>query len=191
MKKIILIIFLLLPINSFGVSPYPIPVTDEDKYVQTLINNARHWMEALLIKSPKYVWGGSGLDGGDCSGQVYWIFHKAGIPFQRTTALKIWSGAWPGINYSTWDSTTFPDGIFFSWKKTADHIGLIDFKLDYPEQLSYVESSSGANKFKRTEMKKNSAYDKSFLGIRVFDISVGYKKEGKVDYLKNDIKSVK
>jgi hypothetical protein len=176
MKKFILIILLLIPISVNSASPYPIPITDEDRYVQEFIDNARYWMQVLLMKAPKYDWGKEGLEGGDCSGQVHWIFRKAGAPFPRTTAFKMYHGEWPGYNMNTWDSATFPDGIFFSWKKPGDHVGLVDYKLDNPEQLNFVEASSSANRFKKTSFKKNSVYDKSFLGIRVFDLSTGYGK---------------
>ena len=169
MKTLILLLLFIVP--SFGSSPYPIPVTQEDKEVLALIERAKYWSDILLAKSPKYVWGGEGLEGGDCSGQVHWILKKAGAPFPRTTALKIWSGAWPGQNYSDWENTAFPDGVFFSWKKTGDHMGLIDYRMDYPETLAFIEASSGSGKFKHTTFKKGSVYDKAFLGIKVFDFS--------------------
>ena len=164
-----------------GASPYPISVTDEDREVLALIERARYWADILVRKSPKYVWGGEGLEGGDCSGQAHWILKKAGAPFPRTTALKIWEGAWPGFNFTNWDSTTFPDGIFFSWKKNGDHMGLVNYKTDYPETLDYIEASSGAGKFKETKFKKGSIYDKRFLGIRVFDFTTGKAKPEPID----------
>lgn len=173
MQVILVILFVVLSSISYGKSPYPITITEEDKQVAALIERARYWSDILVMKSPKYVWGGEGLNGGDCSGQVHWILKKSGASFPRTTALKIWSGAWPGYNYNNWENTTFPDGIFFSWKKTADHMGLVDYKLDYPNELHYMEASSGAGKFKKTTFKKDSIYNKRFLGIRVFDFTVG------------------
>jgi hypothetical protein len=58
-----LILFLLFVTPVFSSSPYPISVTDEDKYVAELIERARYWAEILVMKSPKYVWGGEGLVG--------------------------------------------------------------------------------------------------------------------------------
>lgn len=163
----------MFPLVTLGASPYPAKITEEDRYVLELIERARYWADVLVIKSPKYVWGGEGLEGGDCSGQAHWILKRAGAPFPRTTAFKIWEGAWPGFNFENWDSTTFPDGIFFSWKKKGDHMGLVNSKLDFPEQIDFIESSSGANKFKKTKFRKKSAYDRAFLGIRVFDFTTG------------------
>jgi hypothetical protein len=181
MKNIIIVLLILLiPIFSYSASPYPISLTNEDKEVLALIGRARYWADILIMKSPKYVWGGEGSEGGDCSGQAHWILKKAGAPFPRTTAFQIYHGAWPGYNESNWENTIFPDGVFFSWKKPGDHMGLVDYTTDYPKQIYFIEASSGAGKFKKTSFKKESFYDKHILGIRIFDFTSGTPKSNKL-----------
>jgi len=166
--KILLILILLIPVMSY--SDYITP-SKEDIAVQQLIERAHYWVKVLEMKAPPYRWGKEGIEGGDCSGQYHWIMKKAGAPFPRSTAFAMYHGAWPGFNRSTWQDASFPDGIYFSWKKPADHVGIVDYKVDSNEQLDFVESARGPGKFRRTSFKKNSVIDKKFLGVRVLDLS--------------------
>lgn len=147
--------------------------TKEDTAVQELIERAHYWVKVLEMKAPPYRWGKEGEEGGDCSGQYHWIMKRAGAPFPRSTAFAMYHGAWPGFNRNTWEDASFPDGIYFSWKKPADHVGIVDYKVDNTNQLDFVESSRGAGKFRRTSFKKNSIIDKKVLGVRILDLSSG------------------
>jgi hypothetical protein len=182
MKKLLIFLACYFSINMFSVSlgqtKFDVPLSPEDIWVQETINRIEYWADYLERLSPPYVWGEHGPKGGDCSGEMYWIFHMSGAPFIRTTALQMWSGTWPGYNVKTWEDADSPELIFFTYssERPQGHVGLVRNRSDYPQKLEFDEASSGANRFKRTVMKKNSYYDRHFAGVRIPDLSVGFVK---------------
>jgi hypothetical protein len=183
MKKVWLSIaccsLLMVSSLAFGETKFDVPLSPEDLWVQETMARIEYWADYLEKMAPRYVWGGYGERGGDCSGEMYWIFQMSGAPFIRTTALQMWSGTWPGYNVKSWEDADSPELIFFCYsegRSPVGHVGLVRTRSDYPMKLDFSEASSGANKFKRTVMKKNSYYDKHFVGIRVPDLSVGFQK---------------
>ena len=78
----------------------------------------------LIIKShPRYVWGGTSLQRGvDCSGYLWLAFHRAGLPFKRTTALAMaqGQGGWVGKDITLDDADEF-DVIWWTFEKDRPH----------------------------------------------------------------------
>lgn len=148
-----------------------------EKFEKEVITRLNYWTSFLERKSPPYIWGGVGEKGGDCSGQMYWIVHKSGLPYLRTTALQMWNGAWPGRVIKSWKNSRFPNLIYFTFspKRPSGHVGIV--RVNHaPNYLIYAEASSSAKIFKRTTLEAATAKDKSVTGIQELDLLVGFKK---------------
>jgi len=129
----------------------------------------------LLVKlHPPYVWGGAwGPLGNDCSGSMYWVFRKSGVPVPRTTALAMWNGAWPGTRTLAKDeareNTQFPDLIFFDYSigRPRGHVGIIRWNVmsQMKRNIMFAEASSSAKRFKETLILQNDSRWKATHGV--------------------------
>lgn len=148
-----------------------------EKFEKEVTERMDYWTSFLERKSPPYIWGGVGEKGGDCSGQMYWIAHKSGLPYIRTTALQMWSGAWPGRVIKPWKTAKFPNLIYFTFtpKRPSGHVGIVR-KNHAPNYLIYAEASSSAKIFKRTTLEADTAKDKTVTGIQELDLLVAFNK---------------
>lgn len=148
---------------------------DTHNYIIDVKDRMNYWTTMLERKAPAYVWGGVGMSGGDCSGQVYYICHMSGLPYLRSTALMMWNGAWPGKVTKSWKDAQFPNLIYFTFtaNRPSGHVGLVRTN-HYPNYLIFAEASSTANSFKRTIMDPATGRGKSLTGIQVLDLTVGF-----------------
>ena len=143
---------------------------------------------AVIVKTP-YVWGGSkDLKALDCSGYIYWICHKAGLPYKRTTSLRMWldHGSWPGervlVKFDARDRAQFPDLLFwtFSVKRPAGHTALVILNAEDKKgnrTILFREASSSKKIVKETEMKTGDYRWVRLEGILILDLAPGFKKK--------------
>jgi len=164
-----------------------VELTAEDIEVQKVIEIMSYWTSILEQRAPEYVWGASDPDvwtfdtkkqanrkGVDCSGSIFWICRKSGLPFPRVTAYKMYMGmGWPGYVVDNWRDAAFPDLLFFTFTsdRLAGHVGIVKSLNPIVPSLTFSEASSKANKFKRTVMTVKSYHDQHFQGIRVLDLT--------------------
>lgn len=156
---------------------------DEDQNVREILQRIDLWTGILESKSPEYVWGGSDPDvvifddhkrmmrkGLDCSGGLYWVFKHSGLGYIRTTALKMFLGAWPGYNLDNWQDARFPDLIFFTMNadRPHGHVGLVRHVKKHGVEMSHASSQN--NKFMGVFLKADSKMLKKMSGVRVLDL---------------------
>jgi len=150
-----------------------------NQYLIDVTGRLDYWTTFLEKLGPPYNWGKAlGPSGGDCSGQLYWVAHKSGLPFLRTTSLQMWYGAWPGVQVKDWYKSEFPNLVFFTFtsKRPFGHVGVVR-KNEYPSYLVFSEASQGFNAFKRTTMSRGpTTREKSVVGVKILDLTVGFDK---------------
>ena len=92
------------------------------------------WREAQAIidKKPRYSWGGHVTEekGLDCSGFVYLVYRRAGIPVGRTTSrnMRLGRSGWDGEDLGD-QPFQIGDLVFWTWRERPDrpdgHVGII------------------------------------------------------------------
>jgi hypothetical protein len=157
---------------------------DTDSFIVQAKARIQFYTDMLVELAPPYVWGGFwGLLGGDCSGQMRWIFKMAGIVYPRLTALSMWNGGWPGRRYksslATLSQAEFPNVIFFTYKpnRPAGHVGIVRKVWKTAKgawRVLFAEASSSAKYFKETLIKEGDYRWKHTLGLLVPDLSPGF-----------------
>jgi hypothetical protein len=136
-----------------------------DKETLEVIRRLDTWTGILEDKAPVYVRGGANEFKADCSGSMYWIFKKAGLPFPRTTSIKMWLGAgWPGTVITDKNERKFPYLQWFSWKSPHDHVSIVRYRDK--KGTWYSHASWGKQKFIRAFMKDGSDPDRHVSGIK-------------------------
>jgi hypothetical protein len=91
----------------------------------------RHNLNIIIDLHPKYVWGGSEIEGKglDCSGYLYLAAKRSGMPVKRVTSIMIESGlgGWSSKKISLDDVDEF-DINFWTFKPARMH-GHLGFYL--------------------------------------------------------------
>ena len=144
------------------------------------------YSEMLAKLGPPYVWGGFwGILGGDCSGQIYWICRRAGLPVTRTTSLKMWlnKGAWPGqrilAKAGAHDKAKFANLGFFDYSKKRPRGHVVFIVLNAEDKngkrmILFREASSSKKIFKETIMKQGDYRWVKLYGILSLDLTPGF-----------------
>lgn len=121
MRKIIIFVLLIVTceVNAYSLS---------DGYKRAV----RDRFHMLLYMRPeiRYVWGAAEPlnSKADCSGYIFWVFHDAGLPVHRTTAIEMRKGlsGWVGKDIPL-DQADETDIIWWTWKDKPDrphgHVG--------------------------------------------------------------------
>ena len=142
MKILFTLLLTLLPVMSYGL-PEP--------YKRTLQGN----MNVLLSQKTAYVWGGvggikNGVIGLDCSGLIYYLYKKSGIPVKRSTAFRMRHGldGWIGDDIVLNDAEAH-DLPFWTWKgqeakRPFGHVGIF-YEGSRSKLLEAMHSSSSKN----------------------------------------------
>ena len=123
MRKVLVIALLLavLPVTALALSP---------EYKRSLKKEFNY----LIWKHPKivYTWGADKPYEGkaDCSGYIFAVYKRIGIPVSRTTALEMRHGkaGWHGKDIEI-DSASEMDMVWWTWKdkpqRPHGHIGVL------------------------------------------------------------------
>lgn len=137
-----IIVMLLMSINA-----YALP----DNYKKTLQQN----MEIVKNSKTAYIWGGvggvkDGVIGLDCSGLIFYLYKKSGIPVKRSTAFRMRYGmdGWAGRDVSL-DDVDAHDLPFWTWKgsektRPFGHVGIF-YEGQQSGLLETMHSSSSKN----------------------------------------------
>jgi len=144
------------------------------------------YSEMLVKLGPPYVWGGFwGILGGDCSGQIYWICRRAGLPVTRTTSLKMWlnKGAWPGerilAKAGAHEKAQFANLGFIDYSKDRPRGHVVFIVLNAEDKngkriILFREASSSKKIFKETIMRKGDYRWVRLYGIISLDLTPGF-----------------
>jgi peptidoglycan DL-endopeptidase LytE len=132
-------------IQVVPVANTPAPVSHGG--VNALLNEAK-----ALIGIP-YLWGGSSVNGFDCSGFIYYVFNKSGVKLTRTSAEGYYSRSY-------YVNTPLPgDLVFFenTYKKGISHLGI------YLGNNEFIHADSSGV---RITNLSNSYYKQHFDGFK-------------------------
>lgn len=145
---------------------------DIDRETLEVVRRLDTWTGILEDKSPVYAKGEENEKFADCSGALWYIFHKSGLPYPRTTAFKMWI-VWSGIEIKDKLKRKFPHLQWFSFKKPRDHISIVRFRDK--KGTWYSHASWGKQQFVRSYMKDSSSTDQDVSGIKEIDLTPGTK----------------
>lgn len=182
-------LFLVTAVES-PQAPRPTPPKIEFKTcVEHILYRLNYYSELLVRMKVPYVWGGFwGLLGVDCSGYIYWICKKAGLPVHRTTSHRMWldRGSWPGERVLVklddhYDNVEFPDILFWTYgKRPYGHTAIIVLNaLDNNgnRRILFREASSSKKFVKETLMSKGDYRWIRLEGFIVLDLTPGFDCE--------------
>ena len=170
MRILVAAIFILLPVMSYGL-PEP--------YKKTLQQN----MNILKSQKTAYVWGGvggvkDGVVGLDCSGLIYYLYKKSGMPVKRSTAFRMRYGmdGWVGGDIVLDDAEPH-DLPFWTWKgqessRPFGHVGIF-YEGPQSRLLEAMHSSSSKNGVVAQQLRGSLLRD--LKAIR--RITIGDKKQ--------------
>jgi len=142
MKQLIVSIVLVLYTSVCFALPPNIEVSVKQK------------IDIILAKSTLYVWGGAGTEKlgvqhFDCSGYLYYIYFKSGVPVKRTVAFRMRHGMdnWIGKDVNIYDVDDL-DIPFWSWRNSPNrpfgHVGVV--LIGKKSKLLEVTHASGGKK---------------------------------------------
>lgn len=118
------------------------------------------YAETLLGKP--YVYGGSGPNGFDCSGFVYYVYGHFGVTLNRGASGQMSNGkAVEREELRPGDLVFFQDGTVTT---AASHVGI------YVGEDRFIHASTNSNCVQYNSMEPDSLYDRRFVGARrIFD----------------------
>lgn len=121
------------------------------------------WTGIMEDKSPVYARGEESELKADCSGAIWYIFHRSGLPYPRTTAYKMFY-VWSGLVIEDKSKRQFPFLQWFDFKKPFDHVSIVRYRDK--RGTWYAHASWSRQKFVRSYMKDNSTQDKAVSGVK-------------------------
>lgn len=132
-----------------------VPAPEEEQAMDSGVNVSLLIEEAMKLVGIPYTWGGSTLDGFDCSGFIYYVFNLAGKNLERLSAEGYY-------NRSYYVNTPqIGDLVFFenTYKKGISHLGI------YIGDNQFIHADSQGVRITSLD---NSYYKSRFDGYKRF-----------------------
>lgn len=165
----------------------PAPPEQDFKTCEEMILYRLNFYSELYVKwRMPYKWGGSSpATSFDCSGFVYDVCKRSGLPVKRTTSYRMWldKGSWPGervfVKFNAHDEAVFPDLVFFTFSSARKfgHVGLVVINAtdkNGRRSILFREASSSQKVLKETEMRDGDYRWIRVEGILILDLTPGF-----------------